>query len=186
MIIDRPKEENEEYEEADEFDLFDDRLSTVCFTGHRKISDKVRPELDAVLRQFVTSLYERGARTFKTGGAVGFDTMAALAVLDMKYQLPDDSIKLVLCLAAPDQADHFSQYDRIIFNMIKDKADLVLYSAEHSTAESYYARNRKLVDGSDACVAFCTVQRGGTYYTCKTALLSGVEFINLADFVDLE
>lgn len=174
----------EDFEENADF--FDDRISTVCFTGHRKIPDKVRPELDSVLRQVLSSLYARGARTFKVGGAVGFDTMAALDILDLKYEMQDEKIKLVLCLPAPGQASRYSSYDRIIYNMIKEKADEITYSASHCTMESYYARNRKLVDGSDACVAYCTVQRGGSYYTCKTALLSGVEFINLADFVELD
>lgn len=172
--------------DSEEIDFFDNRVSEVCFTGHRNIPSKVRPELENVLKAFVLSLYERGARVFKAGGAVGFDTMAALAVLDLKAEKKDDSVKLVLCLPAPDQANRYTEYDRIIYNMIKERADSVTYSASHSTTESYYARNRKLVEGSDACVAFCTVQHGGTYYTCRAALLSGVEFINLADFVDFE
>ncbi|MGN1047265.1 MAG: SLOG family protein [Eubacteriales bacterium] len=165
--------------------LWNDEISTVCFTGHRNIKESLRPQLDGVLRQFLYSLYDRGARTFKTGGAIGFDTMAALAVLDLKYSVPDSGVKLFLCLPAPDQTFKYSEYDSIIYKMILDKCDGITYVSDHCTTKSYYARNRLLVEGSDVCVAFCTTQHGGTYYTCRNALLSGVEFINLADFVEL-
>ena len=188
MKIERPQ--NDEFyidaDEAENADLFDDSITTVCFTGHRNIPENVRPVLSELLKEILVGLYQRGARVFKAGGAVGFDTMAAHAVIDLKAATGDPEIKLCLCLAAPDQAKSFSKYDRIIFNMIKDNSDSVIYSSDQLNGESYYARNRKLVEGSDVCVAYCTVQRGGTYYTCNRALMSGVEFINLADFIEFE
>lgn len=188
MKTEKPKMDEffEETEETDENmpDLFDDSITTVCFTGHRDIPEALGPVISELLGEILAGLYMRGARIFKTGGAIGFDTFAAHAVIDLKTKTADPEIKLELCLSAPDQSKNFNRYDKIIFNMVLDAADTVTYAAEHSTTESYFARNRKLVEGSDVCVAYCTEQRGGTYYTCTRALTSGVEFINLADFIE--
>ncbi len=175
-----PEEENE----AMPPDLLDDTITTVCFTGHRKIPQNVSGMLRELLAEILDSLYDRGARIFKAGGAIGFDTMAAQAVIDLRNRRNDRSVKLQLCLAAPDQAKSFSRYDGLIYKMIVENADSILYESASASSASYFARNRRLVEGSDVCVAYCTKQSGGTYYTCTKALMSGVEFINLADFIE--
>ncbi len=189
MKIEKPK--NEEFypdseEEIIPEELFDDSITTVCFTGHRNIPENITSIIHELLAQILDSLYDRGARIFKAGGAVGFDTMAAQAVIDLRNRKDDRSVKLHLCLAAPDQAKNFSRYDAIIYRMVFDSADSFSYESEKASSASYFARNRSLVGGSDVCVAYCTEQRGGTYYTCTKALTSGVEFINLADFIEYE
>ena len=189
MKIEKPKNEDFYPEEDDEIipdDIFDDSISTVCFTGHRKIPENIKSPLHELLREMLDSLYDRGARVFKAGGAIGFDTMAAQAVVDLRNRKNDRSVKLHLCLAAPDQAKNFSQYDAIIYRMVFDIADSFSYESETASSSAYLARNRRLLEGSDVCVAYCTEQKGGTYYTCTKALTSGVEFINLADFIEFE
>jgi hypothetical protein len=42
-------------------------------------------------------------------------------------------------------------------------------------------RDRRLVQGSDVCVAFLTQSKGGTAYTVAQALKGGLEFVNLFD-----
>jgi hypothetical protein len=42
-------------------------------------------------------------------------------------------------------------------------------------------RDRRLVEGSDVCIAFLTKSKGGTAYTASYALKSGLEFVNLYD-----
>ncbi|MEE0970536.1 MAG: SLOG family protein [Clostridia bacterium] len=187
MKIERPKND-EFYEYTDDFtnDPFDDAIHEVCFTGHRNVPKNLKPALTELLAEIVESLYNRGARIFKAGGAVGFDTMAAQAVIDLKAKTRDGDIKLCLCLSSKQQSKSFSRFDQIIYNLILENSDSVSYESNVSNTESYYARNRRLVSGSDVCVAFCTSQRGGTYYTCTQALMSGVEFINLADFIEFE
>ncbi len=187
MEIEKTKNDmpNSEFEPEQALDQFDDSITTVCFTGHRRIPDDKKKAVASMLADILLRLYERGARVFKAGGAVGFDTMAAHAVFDLRVKMNDPSVRLELCLAAPDQADKFSRYDAIIFNMIRENSDAVSYASDKSNTKSYYARNRTLVDGSDVCVAYCTKNKGGSYYTCTYALTHGVEFINVADFIDI-
>ena len=56
------------------------REKTCCFTGHRDIPARVLPLLSAELEQAVLGLASEGVRYFGTGGALGFDTLAAETV----------------------------------------------------------------------------------------------------------
>ena len=141
--------------------------------------------ISALLEAQIYELYDRGARIFKTGGAVGFDTMAAKAVLAMKDRFGEGSIHLYLCLAAPNQTMRFSKSQKSDFDYIFSMSDGVTYASERLTRDSYFVRNRALVQGSDVCLAYCKKQYGGSYYTCKHALSNGVELVNLADFLCL-
>lgn len=151
----------------------------VCFTGHRVISESEYPlmwrELDAEIERLIQS----GAEIFRTGGALGFDTAAALCVLSHRLRHPQ--IRLELILPCPAQTDGWRKSDVDTYQRILDQAD-----AHRYLAQSYYnglmqARNRALVDGADACVAFLRTSHGGTAYTFAYALKNGLETINLHD-----
>lgn len=74
---------------------------TCCFTGHREIPKGMYPMLTAELERELHGLIQRGFQYFGAGGALGFDTLAAEAVLRLKEQYPD--IRLILVLLCPDQ-----------------------------------------------------------------------------------
>lgn len=74
---------------------------TCCFTGHREIPKGMYPMLTAELERKLHGLIQRGFQYFGAGGALGFDTLAAEAVLRLKEQYPD--IRLILVLPCPDQ-----------------------------------------------------------------------------------
>lgn len=175
--------EDELEDDGFEDDGFEEAITTVCFTGHRELPEERIEAIKNYLDLFISMLYDRGARTFKAGGAIGFDIMAEEAVLDFKRSGHDD-IKLLLYLPAPDQAKNFPSELQKRYDEIKAQADEVFYSAQKSTTESYHARNRRLTEGSDVLVTYCTTAHGGSYYTCRDALKKGIELINIADFVD--
>ena len=61
------------------------RKNACCFTGHREIPPEDREPLRAALLSEIQRLYaEKGVTEFYTGGARGFDTMAAEAVLKIR------------------------------------------------------------------------------------------------------
>ena len=64
-----------------------------CFTGHRVIPAAVGEELKLRLRAEIENLINRGTLVFIAGGALGFDTLAAQAVVALKSKYP--FIKLV-------------------------------------------------------------------------------------------
>jgi hypothetical protein len=44
-----------------------------------------------------------------------------------------------------------------------------------------HERNRRLVDGSQVCIAYLTESRGGTAFTYNYALTKNLEVINIAE-----
>ncbi len=153
---------------------------TVCFTGHREISDAIHRILAKKLHLAVESQILSGATTFRTGGALGFDTMAALCVLSMKSKHPH--IRLELFLPYPEQAEHWSKNTRTIYEQILQRADEHRYICPHYFHGALQIRNRALVAGADVCIAYLeSSQDGGTAYTSALALQNGLEWINLYD-----
>lgn len=63
-------------------------MTTCCFTGHRRIPPEAIAPLRERLEAEIESLIRQGVRYFGAGGALGFDTLAAEAVLDLKAVYP--------------------------------------------------------------------------------------------------
>lgn len=154
-------------------------LSVCCFTGHRVIAAQVRDELTAVLDRRLLALADVGFTEFRTGGARGFDTLAAQRVLLLKEKRPQCRLHLILPCREQDKS--WNSAERATFAEILRRADEVHYLRDAYTTDCMHARNRALVDGSDLCLAYLTTNRGGTLYTCSYALKQGVRLINLAD-----
>lgn len=160
-------------------DIFNFRAA--CFTGHRKFSRdeerEVLERLDSAVRYLIE---ERDIRAFRTGGALGFDTMAAYTVIGYRHLYP--KIRLELYLPCPDQTRYWSEEDRKSYEYIKDHANKVIYTSDHYYGGCMHLRNRRLVNGSLICVAYCrSGSEGGTAYTVDYAQNHGVELINLFD-----
>lgn len=150
-----------------------------CFTGHRNISrskfNVTLSNLEELLTKLIT---EEGYTFFRAGGAMGFDTLAAMCVLKLKHKYPQ--IKLDLILPCRDQAKYFPPRDRAEYDYILKNADSIVYTQERYTTTSMLTRNRALVNGSDLCIAYMTHLSGGTFQTVNIARKSGVEVINIA------
>ena len=149
-----------------------------CFTGHREIKRKCAREIYAYLCEDIEMLISDGYDRFRVGGAIGFDTMAALAVLEAKKEHPH--IKLDLVLPCKDQDKFWRKTEKIIYSYIKNNADTVNYVSERYHSGVMMQRNRKLVDGSDFCIAFVQKRGGGSAYTGNYAKEKGIPVLNIA------
>ena len=150
-----------------------------CFTGHRKIPDDRIMKLPELLDAELERLIVGGVTVFRGGGALGFDTLAELKALEKRNKY--GFIRLELILPSRDQAKGWSARNKEIFDYIARSADKVEYVTDTYTQYCMHERNRRLVKGSDFCVAYCSSDTGGTAYTCNYAKKQGVEVINLAD-----
>jgi uncharacterized phage-like protein YoqJ len=149
-----------------------------CFTGHRKLA---LPEqiLQSRVEQLIEVLYGQGVYIFETGGALGFDTLAAKEVLNSKAKHSD--IELHLILPHPNQASRWQVSDQEIYDMIKSAADEVIFTADHYFSGCMHKRNRRLVDDSCYCISYLEEQTGGTAYTVNYAKRKGLIIYNVAD-----
>jgi len=150
-----------------------------CFTGHRKIENEYMARMPEALDALLDKLISVGVSHFRAGGAVGFDTLCALKVIEKKRKNPE--LTLELCLPCRDQTKTWSEREVYIYDYILAEADSVSYAEESYTQECMFKRNRMLVDGADVCLAFCSSDHGGTAYTVSYAEKNGVRVINLYD-----
>ena len=82
---------------------------TCCFTGHRVIPSDEKETIRYSLKSAIEKAIQNGYRFFGTGGALGFDTMAAKTVLELKREYPH--IRLILVLPCVDQTTGWKQDD---------------------------------------------------------------------------
>lgn len=155
------------------------RVKTCCFTGHRNLTPADRDLIKQKLEPALIRLIESGVIYYGAGGALGFDTLAGLAVLKLKRQYPH--IKLILVLPCHSQTRGWKVEDIRVYEEIKSAADKVVYTSEEYHSGCMHKRNRHLVDHSGTCVAFLKNSSGGTKYTVDYARRSGLTVINIAE-----
>ena len=152
---------------------------TVCFTGHRTIPMLKKWKIEKKLKETLEALIDNGYCYFGAGGALGFDTIAAQTVLELKKKYPE--IKLILVLPCKNQTRGWEEKDVSVYESIIEQADKVVYTQEHYDRGCMFKRNRHLVDNSSVCVAYLTEEKGGTAYTVNYANQKGVKVINIAE-----
>lgn len=174
------------------------KSKTCCFTGHRTMSDQEKQIVAVRLRQVIAALVKEGVVYYGAGGALGFDTLAAQTVLEMKKEYPQ--LRLILVLPCEDQTRNWRSEDIEIYEDIKARCDKVVYvsllapggnahcgdlrptrTSRRYTPDSMYKRNRHLVDHSGTCICYLTREGGGTAYTVGYAWKKGVHITNLAE-----
>lgn len=128
-------------------------------------------------------LLSQGVSYFGCGGALGFDTLCALTVLKAREARPGP--RLILVLPCPEQAQKWDRRDQEVYEMIKAKADKVVFTSPRYHRGCMFQRNRYLVDHSGTCVCYLTESAGGTFYTVRYARNQGLSVLNLAPSGDL-
>ena len=157
----------------------DYKSQTCCFTRYRNIAPYTPDTVFEHTKAIVTLLVSKGFKYFGAGDALGFDTIAAQAVLSVKETHPE--VKLILVLPCENQTKYWKQQDIDVYNEIKLRADKVKVLAPHYYNKKKKKRNRHIVDCSSACICFLTKHEGGTAYTVDYAKQNGLEIINVAD-----
>ena len=158
-----------------------DKSKACCFTGHRHISEKKIELIRINLKNTIIKAIENGYDTFYAGGAVGFDTMAAQIILELKEEYP--KIKLKLALPCKSQTDGWDKNDVDEYDRIKKLADEVIYTSEENKKGCMHKRNRYLVDNSSLCICYMTKKSGGTAYTVKYVQNNAVMVVNVKEIV---
>lgn len=152
-------------------------MRTCCLTGHRKIPPNQYDLIQLQLENTLVTLILKAYRYFGTGGALGFDTMAANMVLKLRNVYP--WIRLILVLPCRDQAIRWRSSDQQLYERIKQQADKVVYISDRYTPDCMFVRNRHLVDCSSVCVCYLTHSTGGSAYTVQYAQQKNLKIIRL-------
>ena len=153
-------------------------IKRCCFTGHRRIPPAHAQLLPAHIDATLDALYRLGCRDFYTGGAVGFDTLAARRVIAFRHTHPD--VRLILMLPCRDQNRGWSAEENADYYEILSQSDAYRYVSEEYDSHVMYRRNMEMVGVSDVCIAYVTRPASGAGQTMRAAERKGLSVINLA------
>ena len=156
-----------------------------CFTGYRpeKFPFNLEREnadytdFENSLIETVFSLTDEDCFTFYSGMAMGFDIIAAEAVLLLKSRNPQ--IKLICALPFAGQGLGFHEPWRERHEKILYSADKVIKVSEDYFTGCYAKRNAFMVDNSDYVVTWFDGRHGGTENTLKYAAKKRRHIINI-------
>ncbi len=148
-----------------------------CFTGHRIIKKEHIDILPHKLSSVIEELASQGVCDFVTGGALGFDTLAAEAVLKARDKNP--LLRLILALPCQNQTKGWKAFDKTKYESIKAQADKVIYVSKEYTPDCMHKRNRFMIDNCASCIFYMTLPRGGTAYTVRYALENNTKMHNI-------
>lgn len=152
---------------------------TCFFTGHRIIEKSKISAIESRIEREVQSLIDdKGVTDFITGGALGFDTIAARTIIRLKEEY--EFIKFHLYLPCHDQMANWNSYNRYTGRMIMSYADSKIYVTEGGYFDGcMQLRNRRMADDAFYCIAYMNNPRSGTANTVSYARDIGDTVINI-------
>lgn len=154
------------------------KSQSVTFTGHRSIYGSKRQELRMSVENTIIDLYESGYRNFINGMAMGFDLLAASAVIALRRRFSD--IKLIAVVPYRNQSEKFSEYDQKRYQYVLHNADEVIVLREKYCNGCMLRRNDYMLAHASGLIAYYDGKpKGGTFYTIRKASESGMPVVNL-------
>lgn len=161
-------------------------MKTLCFTGHRRVPGKSYGEwlgVDKTVMDIIRAAYIKGFRDFICGGAIGFDTLAATAVLEVMREY---NINLIMAIPFRNQPDKWPTEVQDNYHTILSQADEVVYVDEKFempnagiyASHKMFIRNKYMVNESDAMVACVSdVSTSGSAHCIRYAQSKGVPIL---------
>jgi uncharacterized phage-like protein YoqJ len=125
----------------------------------------------------IEQLIGEGYAHFISGGAMGMDTWAAEAVLELKQQYP--WILLDMVSSFDGQASKWNESYQRRNDALFEHADITTATGHTYTKGCMFRRNRYLVDNADLLLAAFDGQPGGTAMTCEYAMKNGISVLRL-------
>ncbi|MCD8391450.1 MAG: DUF1273 domain-containing protein [Firmicutes bacterium] len=146
-----------------------DKEYSCFFTGHRIIAANKISQLEKNLRKKIKSLIEdKGVTDFITGGAIGFDTMAAQAVISLREEYP--YIRLHIYFPCKGSMKKWNDSQRFAARIILSKSDSYIYVSDSEYFNGcMQIRNKKMADDARYCIAYCERKNSGTKTTVDYA-----------------
>jgi len=130
------------------------------------------------LREALEYLIGQGYTDFMSGGALGFDQMAAQIELSLREKYP--WIRLIMVIPFDGQADKWSWEQRRRWLEIIEASDKVIRISHSYDKGVFFQRNHYMVENADLILAAFDSQPGGTAGTVAYAKRHGVRVVRLA------
>lgn len=153
------------------------KSQTACFTGHRRLPAEKIDAILSGLNETVESLIAAGVTDFISGGALGFDQIAAALIISKRQM--GHNIRLTFALPCADQDKYWSEKARTLYRDLLNEADEVVCLSPAYHASCMKERNRYMIDHCAYCVCALLESSGGTYQTIRYARRNGVTVVNV-------
>ncbi len=150
---------------------------TCCFTGHREIPEHEYKTVYERTREEILNLINKDVERFIVGGALGFDTLAATLLFEIRQNFPH--IKIIVAVPYKAQAKGFSESDLAVYNEMLSIADETVVLSENYYRGCLHNRNRYMVDESGYIISYLRKTSGGSAYTTDYARKKGIEVIKI-------
>lgn len=158
------------------------RRRTCCFTGHRDLEiGKTQEIAERTAVEIRRLIVEKDVRFFGVGGAIGYDTLAANVLFQIRER-EFSHIKVILVYPFEGYTSRWTAEQKTEYQKLLPLYDKKVCIGNGPSIGVYLARNRHLVNGSAYCIAYCTRDDGGTAYTIRYARQQGLEVRNIALF----
>ncbi|MCI9045589.1 MAG: DUF1273 domain-containing protein [Peptococcaceae bacterium] len=159
-------------------------MKTCAFTGHRpqnlpwqfNENDKNCLKLKQILNQQISQLAEKGFTDFLSGMALGSDTWAAEAVLNLRKKNP--ALKLHCILPCKTQAEKWPVSEQERYQKILAQADSIFFTSRNYHPNCMLERNRFMVEKAHLLLAVYNGQpHSGTAAAVRHAQRLGCDII---------
>lgn len=159
-------------------------MKTCAFTGHRpqnlpwqfNEADTNCLKLKQILNQQISQLAENGFTDFLSGMALGSDTWAAEAVLNLRKKKP--ALKLHCILPCKTQAEKWPVSEQERYQKILAQADSIFFTSRTYHPNCMLERNRFMVEKAHLLLAVYNGQlHSGTAAAVRHAQKLGCDII---------
>ncbi len=155
------------------------QIKACCFSGHRKLPAE---KIEAIVKRLnieIDRLIAQGVMNFMSGGALGFDQIAASMIIAKKEM--GYPVRLILALPCRNQDAYWSPAQQRLYQALLLEADGVRYISEEYSDDCMKKRNHYMVEHSDHCICALLHNAGGTAHTVRYAQKRGPGVFNTAD-----
>ncbi len=149
-----------------------------CFSGHRRISNTHIDLLISRTKSEIEGLVDTGVTDFISGGALGFDQLAASLIIELRES--GRNIRLVFALSCRNQDLPWNAEQSRKYHSLLHRADEIFYVSEEYHPDCMRKRNFYMVNRSKYCICALLHERSGTAQTVRYAHEKGLIVINVA------
>ena len=153
--------------------------NTCCFTGHRHLPANKIEKIVIKLDKEIENLIAKGITDFISGGAIGFDQIAASLIV-AKKEMGNANIRLIFALPCKNQDKLWNEKQKKLYRELLIEADETIYVSEEYSAFCMKKRNNYMVEQSAYCICALLQEKSGTGQTVRKKKKKGLQIIDVA------
>ena len=151
---------------------------TCCFTGHRTLPANRVQTIIINLDREIDALIGQGVTDFISGGALGFDQIAASLIVAKKEM--GKKIRLIFALPFKNQDTLWNEKQKELYQNLLGETEEVTFVSEEYDPFCMKRRNKYMVEHSAYCICALLHEKSGTAQTVRFARKKGVKIINVS------